>query len=49
MDSLGFWVDVRAEKEWGTFELESATGKNSTWEAFGHKRASDFSKLENHQ
>jgi len=23
------WLDFRAEKERGTFELESATGKNS--------------------
>ncbi|MEZ9757141.1 hypothetical protein AB4257_23200, partial [Vibrio splendidus] len=34
--------------KWGIFELENATGKNSTCEGFGHKRASDFTKLENH-
>ncbi len=34
-----------AEKIWGTFELESATGKNSIREAFGHKRVIYFTKL----
>ncbi|MFS1903236.1 hypothetical protein BCU43_018160 [Vibrio lentus] len=31
------------------FELENATGKNSTCEGFGQKRASDFAKLVGHQ
>jgi len=31
--------------EWGTFELESATGKNSACEAFGQKLFSDFANL----
>ena len=49
MDSLGFWVDVRAEKEWGIFELESAKDKKSTWEVFGHLFVSAFAKLANYE
>ncbi|MCV5390949.1 hypothetical protein OFC62_40145, partial [Escherichia coli] len=30
----------------GIFELENATGKNSSGEGFGQKRVSDFAKLE---
>ncbi|WP_277869228.1 hypothetical protein [Vibrio lentus] len=37
------------KREWGIFELENATGKNSTCEGFGHKCASAFAKLANHQ
>ncbi|MFA0134848.1 hypothetical protein AB4440_21520, partial [Vibrio splendidus] len=35
--------------ERGTFELESATGKNSAREGFGQKRFSDFAKLANYE
>lgn len=29
-------MSICSNKLWGTFELESTTGKNSTGEAFGH-------------
>ncbi|MEZ9460397.1 hypothetical protein AB4178_01570 [Vibrio splendidus] len=34
---------------WGTFELESAMGKNSISEAYGHKCVSKFAKLAIHE
>ncbi|OEE90633.1 hypothetical protein A1QK_18410 [Vibrio genomosp. F10 str. 9ZD137] len=36
-------------QEWGTFELESATGKNSIREAFGQFRFSETANLAKHQ
>ena len=29
------WMTFYFTSKWGTLELESAKGKNSTWEAFG--------------
>ena len=39
------WLDFSTEEEWSTFELESATGKNSAREGFGQLSVRCFALL----